>query len=91
MDVVGSDGIIESDSYGKVRVGTGETWEEVYEMPSFALNADVYSPVRLKGFAAQVEDFAGAIQSGRVVDDARCRRTSGGRDRRSGLAIGSDR
>ena len=52
--LIGSDGIIESDSYGKVRLGRGDGWEEVYEMPSFALNADVYSPVRLEAFAAQV-------------------------------------
>jgi len=62
--LIGSDGIIESDSYGKVRLGRGGGWEEVYEMPSFALNADVYSPVRLEAFAAQVEGFAGAIRAG---------------------------
>ena len=77
---VGSDGIIESDSYGKVRLGTDETWEEVYEMPSFALNADVYSPVRLKGFAAQVEAFAEAIQTGRSS-------TQRGADGRAAVAI----
>lgn len=61
---IGSDGIIQSDSYGKVRLGKGDGWEEVYEMPSFALNADVYSPVRLEAFAAQVEEFATAIAAG---------------------------
>ena len=61
---VGSDGIIESDSYGKVRLGRGDSWEQVYEMPPFALNADVYSPVRLEAFAAQVEGFARAIEAG---------------------------
>lgn len=62
--LIGSDGIIESDSYGKVRLGRGEAWELAYEMPPFALNADVYSPVRLEAFAAQVEDFAAAIETG---------------------------
>jgi len=33
-------------------------------MPPFALNADVYSPVRLEAFAAQVEGFASAIEAG---------------------------
>lgn len=61
---IGSHGIIESDSYGKVRLGKGKEWEEVFEMPSFALNADVYSPVRLEAFAAQVEEFVGAIATG---------------------------
>ena len=62
--LIGSDGIIESDSYGKVRLGRGEGWELAYEMPPFALNADVYSPVRLEAFAAQVEGFAAAIETG---------------------------
>jgi len=61
---IGSHGIIESDSYGKVRLGKGTEWEEVFEMPSFALNADVYSPVRLEAFAAQVEEFVDAIAAG---------------------------
>jgi predicted dehydrogenase len=62
--LIGSEGIIESDSYGKVRLGRGETWQDVYEMPPFALNADVYSAVRLEAFAAQVEGFATAIRAG---------------------------
>jgi predicted dehydrogenase len=62
--LIGSDGIIESDSYGKVRLGRGDDWELVYEMPPFALNADVYSPVRLEAFAAQVQGFAEAIAAG---------------------------
>jgi predicted dehydrogenase len=33
-------------------------------MPPFALNADVYSPVRLEAFAAQVEGFAASIEAG---------------------------
>jgi predicted dehydrogenase len=62
---VGSEGIVEADSYGKVRLGRGDGWEEVFEMPPFALNADTRSPVRLKAFAAQVEDFAQAVRDGR--------------------------
>jgi myo-inositol 2-dehydrogenase / D-chiro-inositol 1-dehydrogenase len=62
--LVGSDGIVESDSYGKVRLGRGDMWELVYEMPPFDLNADVYGPVRLEAFAAQVEGFAAAIEAG---------------------------
>lgn len=61
---IGSEGIIESDSYGKVRLGRGDEWEEVYAMPSFALNADVYSPVRLEAFAEQTQEFAVAVQAG---------------------------
>jgi len=63
--LVGSDGIIDCDNYGKVRLGRGETWEEVYEMPSFGLASDTTSPVRLKAFAAQVQDFIEAIRDDR--------------------------
>ena len=61
---IGSDGIVESNSYGKVRLGRGEGWEDVYEMPPFALNADVYSPIRLKAFAEQTQQFALGVQAG---------------------------
>ncbi len=61
---IGSEGIVESDSYGKVRLGRGEGWQEIYEMPPFALNADVYSPIRLAAFAEQTQQFAQAVQGG---------------------------
>jgi UDP-N-acetyl-2-amino-2-deoxyglucuronate dehydrogenase len=63
---VGSEGMIESDSYGKVRLGRGDAWEDVFEMPPFGLNSDTISPIRLKAFAAQVEDFAQAVRDGRA-------------------------
>jgi predicted dehydrogenase len=63
---VGSEGIIDADAYGQVRLGRGEGWQTVYEMPVFDLNADVYSPVRLAAFAEQVQDFADAIRDHRA-------------------------
>lgn len=62
--LVGSDGIIEADAFGKVRLGRDTTWEEVFEMPWFDKNRDVYSPIRLKAFATQVQDFTVAIRTG---------------------------
>jgi predicted dehydrogenase len=62
--LIGSEGIIDSDSYGKVRLGRGEGWEEIFEMPSFALNEDVYSPIRLEAFAEQTQEFATAVTAG---------------------------
>jgi predicted dehydrogenase len=63
--LIGTDGIVECDSYGKVRLGRGNGWEDIYEMPSFALDADTISPIRLEAFAAQTQDFADAIRHGR--------------------------
>ena len=82
---IGSDGIVESDSYGKVRLGRGDAWEDIFEMPPFALNADVYSPIRLTAFAEQTQQFAqarpGRVRSGRAGLPRRGR-PGGGRGRR---------
>jgi predicted dehydrogenase len=63
--VIGSTGIIEADHYGKVRLGAGADWRVVAEQVAFNFLGDYLDPNRLKGFAAQVEDFAGAIREGR--------------------------
>ena len=63
--VIGSTGIIEADHYGQVRLGTGTDWRVVAEQVAFNFLGDYLDPNRLKGFAAQVEDFAGAILEGR--------------------------
>jgi predicted dehydrogenase len=63
--IIGSEGIIEADHYGKVSLGKGETWQLVAEQSPFNFLGDYLDPARLKGFAAQVEDFADAIESGR--------------------------
>ena len=37
-------------------------------MPPFGLNSDTISPVRLRAFSKQVEDFAQAIRDGRAPE-----------------------
>ncbi len=64
--VIGSTGIIEADHYGAVRLGAGTDWRVVAEQVAFNFLGDYLDPNRLKGFAAQVEDFAGAIREGRA-------------------------
>jgi predicted dehydrogenase len=64
--VIGSVGIIEADHYGAVRLGSGTDWRVVAEQVAFNFLGDYLDPNRLKGFAAQVEDFAGAIREGRA-------------------------
>ena len=59
--VIGSTGIIEADHYGQVRLGSGTEWSVVAEQVAFNFLGDYLDPNRLRGFAAQVEDFAGAI------------------------------
>jgi predicted dehydrogenase len=60
--IVGSDGMIELETFGKVRLGKGDSWEVVTEQPQFDFINDPMSPKRLKGFAAQVRDFVEAIE-----------------------------
>ena len=63
--IIGSAGIIEADHYGQVRLGTGAVWEVIAEQVAFNFLGDYLDPNRLKAFAAQVEDFAGAIREDR--------------------------
>lgn len=63
--ITGSDGMIELDSYGKVRLGTpAGGWETVFEQTPFdPLNAD--DPIRLKAYADQMRDLVAAIREHR--------------------------
>ena len=63
--ITGSEGILEFDAYGTVRVATaGGGWETVFEQPPFdPLNAD--DPIRLQAYGDQLRDLIGAIREGR--------------------------
>lgn len=63
--ITGSEGIIELDSYGTVRLGTPATgWQVIYEQTPFdPLNAD--DPIRLQAYASQLRDLIDAIAEGR--------------------------
>ena len=63
--IAGSDGILQLDSYGVVRLGTPSTgWETVFEQPPFdPLDPD--DPIRLKAYADQLRDLVAAIREHR--------------------------
>ena len=63
--IIGSEGILDVDAYGKVLLGTGDGWTEVYEQPPFDPNNPRDSS-RLAGWAAMYQDFADAIGEGRT-------------------------
>ncbi len=77
---VGSSGTIEADAYGVARIGRDGAWRQVAEMPWFDKDRDILSPVRLAAFAAQVQDLAAAIESGRAPQ-------VGGRDGRAAVEL----
>ena len=63
--IVGSKGIIEADHYGVVNLGDADGWRVADEQVAFNFLGDYLDPNRLEGFAAQVQDFAEAIQDNR--------------------------
>ena len=63
--ITGSDGVIELDCYGTVRLATTDGgWETVYEQQPFdPLDPD--DPIRLQAYASQLRDLIAAIGEGR--------------------------
>jgi UDP-N-acetyl-2-amino-2-deoxyglucuronate dehydrogenase len=61
--IVGSTGMIELDPYAVVRLGRGEGWEIMAEQAPFD-PMDASDPVRLRAYAAQLEDLVAGIAEG---------------------------
>jgi predicted dehydrogenase len=64
MLMVGTDGIVDSDSYGAVRLGRGDSWETVFTQGPFD-PMDPTDPKRLEGYARHLNDFAAAVREHR--------------------------
>jgi predicted dehydrogenase len=63
--IAGSDGIIELDSYGTVRLATPSGgWETIFEQPPFD-PLDAEDSIRLQAYATQLRDLMAAIAEGR--------------------------
>ena len=59
--IVGSDGVIDLDSYGVCRIQRPDgSWEETFRQPPFD-PLDPNAPVRLEAYSRQMADLAGAI------------------------------
>lgn len=61
--IMGSEGIIDLDPYGQLRLGRGDGWAVVAEMPSFD-PLDANDPIRLRAYARQLEDLVAAVHGG---------------------------
>jgi predicted dehydrogenase len=75
--LIGSDGVIECDNYGNVRVALGRDaafgtdrpdveWETVYVQPTLDYLANPFNAQRLRAFADQTQDFIDAIAGDRA-------------------------
>jgi UDP-N-acetyl-2-amino-2-deoxyglucuronate dehydrogenase len=61
--VTGSEGIIEFDAYGEVRLGDKDGWRTVYSQPAFD-PLDPVSAGRLEAYRRELDDVVAAIESG---------------------------
>ncbi len=62
--VVGSAGVLDLDSYGKLLLGDDAGWSVVAEREPYDM-MDLTHPARLEQFVAQVQDFVDALTDGR--------------------------
>jgi UDP-N-acetyl-2-amino-2-deoxyglucuronate dehydrogenase len=62
--IIGSTGILQLDSYGKVRANRGKDWELVHEQTPFD-PLDPMDELRLRAYAREMADFLGAARERR--------------------------
>ena len=63
MLIVGTDGMIDLNSYGTVKVGTAAGWRDEFIQPPFD-PSDPVDPIRLGAYRAELEDLLAAVASG---------------------------
>lgn len=64
--VVGEEGILDVDGYGKLRFGRGDSWETVWEQPSIDFLNRPMEPSRLEAFYTQTQSFIDDVLDGRA-------------------------
>ncbi|GAP15798.1 predicted dehydrogenase [Longilinea arvoryzae] len=64
--IIGEKGLLDIDSYGMVKLGTENGWQVMYEQEPFDFQKDPLSPVRLKSFALQDQEFVDSILENRA-------------------------
>lgn len=65
LRIWGSEGLMEVQHFGKIRVLTGDEWEEVWEQPTFNYVTDPMNPSRLEAFYTQTQDFVDGLRFNR--------------------------
>jgi predicted dehydrogenase len=77
--VVGSAGVVDLDSYGKLQVGDAAGWRLLVERAPYDM-LDLTHPARLEQFIAQTQDYIDALRDGREPP-------VGGADGRAAVAL----
>jgi predicted dehydrogenase len=62
---IGSEGTIDVQYRGRLRIGRGDAWETVYEHPPVDGSGTDYDPNFVYPYADQLQDFVDAIREGR--------------------------
>jgi predicted dehydrogenase len=76
----GSEGIIDVEYYGQLRLGRAGRWETLYEHPKVDIVKDPLDPNRIYPYRDQLIDFVGALTEGRLP-------LVTGRDGRAGIEM----
>lgn len=63
--IIGENGMLDIDSYGKLMLGTDGKWEMVYEQATFDFQKEPLSLIRLKSFTDQDQEFINSILENR--------------------------
>ena len=63
--IMGEDGLLDIDAYGKLQLGTSAGWETVFEQPPIDYRGNKLDPVRMQTYADQDQEFVNSIAEGR--------------------------
>jgi len=63
--ILGAEGMIEVDGYGKLLLAKGDTVETVWEQPTFDFVNHPLDPIRLEAFFTQIQTFVDDLLDGR--------------------------
>ena len=68
FEVIGRDAMLDLENFDFLRIGKGETWEDVFIPPKFDWANDPTNPVRLEPHFRVVQGFVDSIRQQRVPD-----------------------
>ncbi|MBI3959506.1 MAG: hypothetical protein HY328_11925 [Chloroflexi bacterium] len=78
--ILGEEGMIEVDGYGKLLLANGDSVETVWEQPTFDFVNRPLDPIRLEAFYTQIQAFVDDLLDGRPA-------TLSGEEGRAAVAI----
>jgi predicted dehydrogenase len=65
LQVVGTDGLLDIDPYGKVDAALDGVWQTIWEQPPIDYLHNYLNPIRLEAFAGELQDFLDSVRDGR--------------------------